>query len=593
MLNINALRQAITELKSNPEQFEAVSEQGHCVVLAGPGSGKTKTLTTAIARTLFEDVIEPRGVACITYNNECVMELETRLSKFGIRSSRQCFVGTVHSFALNQIILPYARCVKGMVPDDFSVATNEQKKEVIEFTHKSLFSSSEDPHNKWRFAELKRRKDVDRSLPSWRGRNSELADFIESYESELRNRKLIDFDDMPLIAYRMVKEHSWIREALQARFPVLFVDEYQDLGYALHELVQLLCFESGIRLFVVGDSDQSIYDFTGADPELLESLSKRSDVKTICLRFNYRSGTNIVKASMGALGSERDYCCIDGAEEGNITYWPIDGDIVLQIQSVADMVIPKLLTDGFKNDQIAILYRAAWLGDKVAEVLKNKDIPFFRTDTNALVKRSSPLGRFIEACAEWICGGWKDANPSFEYLLKQALNIVYGRKPSEVEKQILSEQLIMFLQNSIDTIETTNQWLKRFQSVLIIPWIKISRNIHVEWDVCDGMILKTDPSKDLDMSLSVFSGRVEGCGRVILSTLHSAKGREFDAVIMIGLNDSDFPSWRDNQSVKALHEARRLFYVGVTRPRKELSLVFKKGHHSSWVGDLYLRTKLA
>ena len=84
---------------------------------------------------------------------------------------------------------------------------------------------------------------------------------------------MIDFDDMPLLAYRMTKEHDWIRDALRARFPVLFVDEYQDLGHALHELVLLLCCGGGIRLFAVGDADQSIYGFTGANPELLESLT--------------------------------------------------------------------------------------------------------------------------------------------------------------------------------------------------------------------------------------------------------------------------------------------------------------------------------
>src|SRR6185312_4470043 len=135
-------------------------------------------------------------------------------------------------------------------------------------------------------------------------RNPELTAFIDAYESELRRQGLIDFDDMPLLAYRMIKEHDWIRDALHARFPVLFVDEYQDLGHALHELVLSLCFRGGIRLFAVGDADQSIYAFAGANPELLESMTRRAGVRTIRLRFNYRSGGKIIRASLGALGEE-------------------------------------------------------------------------------------------------------------------------------------------------------------------------------------------------------------------------------------------------------------------------------------------------
>ena len=246
MSNYIALKRALADLASNPEQSAAARESRHCVVLAGPGSGKTKTLTTAMARALVEDVVDPRGVACITYNNECAIELETRLAGFGVAGSDRNFVGTVHSFALTQVIMPYARCLPALLPENFHVASTAERRAAVEVAYAAVFKDSRfNPHDRWAFAEEKRRRDVDRNLPGWRSRNAELADFIETYEAELRRHGLIDFDDMPLIAFRMIKRHAWIRAALKARFPVLFVDEYQDLGHALHELVLLLCFVGG------------------------------------------------------------------------------------------------------------------------------------------------------------------------------------------------------------------------------------------------------------------------------------------------------------------------------------------------------------
>ena len=99
---------AAEDLRGNPGQWEAYNSQGHCVVLAGPGSGKTKTLTIKLARIFSENVAEPRGVACITYNNECARELETRLDALGVEPGGRVFVGTVHSFSLTQIVMPYA-----------------------------------------------------------------------------------------------------------------------------------------------------------------------------------------------------------------------------------------------------------------------------------------------------------------------------------------------------------------------------------------------------------------------------------------------------------------------------------------------------
>lgn len=590
MSNHLALARALADLASNPEQAAAVQERGHCVVLAGPGSGKTKTLTTAMARCLVEDVVDPRGVACITYNNECAIELETRLAALGISSNDRAFIGTVHSFALTQVLMPYARCIPGLLPDEFRVASRAECRAAVEVAHAQVFDDQFDPHDRWGFAEEKRRRDVDRSLPDWRRRNPELADFIEAYEAELRRRGLIDFDDMPLIAFRMIQQHGWIRAALLARFPVLFVDEYQDLGHALHELVLLLCFANEMRLFAVGDADQSIYGFTGANPELLQSLTARPDVRVLRLRFNYRSGTKIIRASLGALGEERDYLGRDGAPDGDLFFWKVKGDTDAQARAIGKQILPALLKR-HPTEEVAILYRAAWLGDKISAALDAEDIRYIRTDGNALIKRSSRLARFIEGCARWTTGGWSQADPPYSRLLSQAKALVFGGRCSDTEEQILSGQLIAFLQSGIDTGETTHTWLQRIRRELIASWRGVGRNPQDEWDLCSEMVTRTDPAQGRDIALNIFAGRIEGTGRVSLSTLHSAKGREFDAVILFGMNAGAIPSQRDKKTPAALREARRLFYVGVTRPRKELAIVYQDGNPSPWIIELYNRSQ--
>ncbi|MGY0219161.1 ATP-dependent helicase [Endozoicomonadaceae bacterium StTr2] len=591
MPKTKALELALKELKNNPQQWQAVNADSHCVVLAGPGSGKTKTLTITMARLLSEEIKEPRGVACITYNNECSLELESRLDRLGITTNSRVFIGTVHSFALTHIISPYARCIPGLLPENICIATTEDCRIAVENAYARIFHNDGDPHQLWKIAEQKRRQIIDRSQPDWLASDEELSYFIEAYETELRHKGLIDFDDMPIIAYRMIKDHIWIRRALLARFPVLLVDEYQDLGHALHELVMLLCFDGGIRLFAVGDADQSIYSFAGANPELLQRLTYREDVLTVSLRFNYRSGNKIILGSIGALGEEREYCSFDGTAEGEVIFCPIQGGLDYQAEFIAQKLLPQLLSKGIKHEQIAILYRAAWLGDILVRALDVTATSYLRADGNALITRSSRLARFIEACASWSTGGWFEANPSFQRLHREACSLVYAGTATNTERELISQQLIDFLHSGIGMHEYTHPWLHRFWNELIKPWKKVCRNTHQEWSLCLRLLERTDPKNDQDMPLNVFAGRIENSGRVMLSTLHSAKGREFDAVIMFGVNQNGLPSQRDMANDKSLREARRLFYVGVTRPKLHLCFVFQKNAYSPWVLDFYNRIK--
>jgi superfamily I DNA/RNA helicase len=415
---------AAEDLRPNLGQWDAYNSTGHCVVLAGPGSGKTKTLTVKLARMLSEDIEEPRGLACVTYNNECARELEQRLAAIGIEPSRRVFIGTVHSFSLTQIVLPYAQTARLGLPENFGVATGRQQRAALEVAYRRTIGGTENPQ--WSLSMGRHRRSIlNRDSREWRENDPQLSRLVEAYEQELRRMCVIDFDDMPLLAVRALREHQWIQKAILAKYPVLAVDEYQDLGRALHRMVMGLCFRTGMRLFAVGDVDQSIYGFTGAHPELLQQVADRDDVEEVRLRLNYRCGSRIVTASEYALGEHRGYTAPEDAAEGTIFFHPRTGGYEQQAAYLFSTVLPEVIerVPELKLGRIAILYPAAWIGDAVANAAQGHGFGTIRSDTKALYPRSSRLMRWLELCAVWCCNGWQSGTPRFSKLVAEGNRI--------------------------------------------------------------------------------------------------------------------------------------------------------------------------
>ena len=294
---------AAEQLKENPGQWQAYESTGNCVILAGPGSGKTKTITVKLARMLNEDVRIPREIACITYNNHCAREIRKRVLELGLGDSSRVFIGTLHSFCLRHIVLPFAHLTA--LPKKYPIRVASTS-EIELFQQKAINDILGDGRWESRIDKY-RREHLDREDADWQEDDENAARVIQAYEDYLDEEGLIDFDGMILIGLHLVENYSWIRNALSARFPILVVDEYQDLGHALDRIVQSLCFKAGMRLLAVGDPDQSIYGFTGAEPSLLMKLADRKDVETIRLRLNYRCGSVIIQASEIALGERRNF----------------------------------------------------------------------------------------------------------------------------------------------------------------------------------------------------------------------------------------------------------------------------------------------
>ncbi|MGM9480273.1 ATP-dependent helicase [Roseateles sp. NT4] len=579
-------RKAAEGLKANPRQWEAYESQGHCIVLAGPGSGKTKTLTTKLARMLAEDVHEPRGVACITFNNECAKELEDRLAKLGVEPSGRVFIGTVHSFSLTQIILPYAKVAGMGLPDEFEVAGRAERAEAFEAAaNRTLDEPGDLAALDTRMSQYRRRH-VDRNSETWRDTDPDLAALTEAFEAELRRRGMIDFDDMPLLAYRALTAHAWLRQALLAKFPVLVVDEYQDLGIALHRIVMTLCFATGIRLFAVGDVDQSIYGFTGARPELLRRLSEREDVQTVRLRLNYRSGNAIVAASRVALGEDRDYAAADADARGLVFVHPVGGPHERQAEFLLQQLVPEALArcPELGLGDVAVLYPAAWLGDKVADAARAIGLPMVRTDGNSLYPRSSRLMQWLESCGRWCCGGWRSGDPRFSRLMSDGHRLFAPALSTDAERMSFHRSLIDVLWQRRDAGLPVHEWLQGLHAVFE-PLAARCSGMREELQVYDRFANRVAPEGDhAGMSLGELAGKGQHLQRLTLSTLHSAKGREFGIVFMFAMDHGRLP--RFNETARQTEESRRAFYVGVTRAKFEVHLVHTPGRASVFVDEI-------
>lgn len=558
------------ELAGNPGQLAAYSSQGHCVVLAGPGSGKTKTLVLKLARILAEDVEAPRGAACITYSQECARELTRRLEALGLRDAPNLFIGTVHGFCLRHLLMPYGRLAGLPLTFPLSVATQLVSDRLLKQTGEELFGEN----HPYKAIDLgrHRRSVLDRNSIAWRS-EEELAAWAEAYEGALRDEGLIDYDDMVIFGQRLISEHDWVLPLVQAKFPVLAVDEYQDLGVALHRIVKRLAFDGGVRLFAVGDADQSIYGFTGADGSLLMELAARGDVERVQLQMNYRSGSRIVMASEMALGEARGYQASDPAREATIEFVLRAGGMDDQVAHAVEQIIPAALAakPGRTPGDIAVLYKDYRAGNFVAEAVTAGGYDYIRVDTAAPYRKVA-LTSWVEDCASWCAGGWRVGRPQLRGLIDRYLAF-HRTNLDDVQARRKGHELTALLWELRIDQQPAREFMASLRRGILDRLLAAEPALSDQKEQLDRMTAAlSDDGALASLEITGLGGRDGSPDHLNLLTLHSAKGCEYDVVIMVGLDLGNLP-WR-NETPEKLRESRRLFYVGLTRARDEVHMLY-------------------
>jgi DNA helicase-2/ATP-dependent DNA helicase PcrA len=561
-------------LRDNPGQWAAYNSTGHCVVLAGPGSGKTKTLVLKLARMLAEDVRVPHGVACITYSQECARELGRRLEAIGLGNHPNLFVGTVHGFCLRHILMPYAHLAGLVLPSPITLATTLQMETTFRRAGEAVLGLNQ-PYKSFAMGKY-RRTHLDRRVASWNS-DPDMVRIIEEYERSLRRQGLIDFDDLVVLGNQLIAECDWVLPIIAAKFPILAVDEYQDLGRPLHSIVKRLAFDAGVRLFAVGDADQSIYGFTGADGDLLLELADRDDVEPVRLDLNYRSGGEIIRASEMILGEERGYRSNDDTKRATISFVERPAGLEDQAAYVVDTIIPAVLAakPGRKIGDIAILYRAADVGDVMAAAATSGHLDFIRVDNAAPYKKVG-LTSWVEDCAAWCAGGWQTAKPQLRGLIDRWIGFRSGNL-SQAHARDEAVRLTAFLLSQRADGTAASPFVSAIASELIDPLVGEEPSLADQYEQIVRMRKAFATNGALaDLSLANLGGRDGSPDHLNLLTLHSAKGCEYDVVIMIGMDKGSIP-WK-NETDAELRESRRLFYVGVTRAREAVYVLY-----SGWV----------
>lgn len=558
------------ELAGNPGQLAAYNSQGHCVVLAGPGSGKTKTLVLKLARILNEDVRAPRGAACITYSQECARELTRRLESLGLREAPNLFIGTVHGFCLRHLLRPYGRLAGLPIPFPLAVATQRQSDRLLRQSGDSLFG----PNHPFKGIDMgrHRRSVLNRTSVAWHS-EEDLAAWAIAYEAALRDEGLIDYDDMVVFGQRLIAEHDWVLPLVRAKFPVLAVDEYQDLGVALHRIVERLAFDGGVRLFAVGDADQSIYGFNGADGGLLTELATRGDIERVQLQLNYRSGTGIVNASELALGESRGYRANDPTRQASIAFVQRPGGLADQAAHAIAQIIPTALAakPGRTLGDIAILYTDYRAGDVIAAAATSGGIDYIRVDNAAPYKKVA-LTSWVEDCAAWCAGGWRTGRPQLRALIHRYRSF-HRAHLDEGEARRKGQALTALLWSLRQDAQPASEFVAALRAGILDGLLATESGLADQEEQLEHMtVALADGGKLSSLDIVSLGGRDGSPAHLNLLTLHSAKGCEYDVVIMVGLDLGNLP-WKKTTAEK-LRESRRLFYVGLTRARHEVHMLY-------------------
>ncbi|WP_239312961.1 ATP-dependent helicase [Frankia sp. Cj3] len=564
---MSALRQSIEELKFNPRQWEAFSAPGHCVVLAPPGSGKTKLLTTRLANDLQAKIPLPHGAACITLTNAAADELRRRVDALGVEDRSTLFIGTVHSFTLNRIVVPFASVIGRRDMAGLSIASEAQRKQAFDEAIDEVFRAGSDHRYVRSTIEFNRQRLA--TDEDWSHQSTDVREVARRYTNKLRTWGLYDFSDVIALAVEIVEQHPAIRRVLTAEYPHLYVDEYQDLAPGLDRLVRSLCFDycANSKLFAVGDPDQAVFAFTGTRPELLAELAdeagSRSDLNVVHLDHNYRCGAEIVRyANLMRRGGT---AMTGDRTGGSVSAQRCPTGYADQCRQVVAH-ISEAITRGFTLHEIAVLCPTNDQCIEMADALRAAGMPAFVRSSHY---RLGLATSFVEGCAAWATLGRECSGHRLKDLLARWRSLL-GPRWSQREAVELTRRLLEYGATPDERANALLEDLLKIglEKALAMPSLR-SEAAEVGRM---GAALTTGQLSNLSVGgLGNFARKRD---RVEVTTLTASKGLEFNVVLITGMDEESVPHYLSLVDPEKIAEDRRKFYVSLTRARDEVRIFY-------------------
>lgn len=554
----------LNEIQSDEYQKKAYDSMENTVVLAGPGSGKTSVLTLKLINLLDGYIKKPRGLACITYSRETVREFKGRLEKYGFEESKNVFIGTVHAFCLSNIIEPFCDCYDFGIPKKIKIATKKEiKSSFDEAITKSEITSNINlvDMNRQRSLGVKGVSTV--TIAS----NDEAKKVANEYEKIMRQKGLIDFDTIIIASVSMIQKNEYIRKCLESKYEWILIDEYQDLGHPLHEIILTLNKYTNIKFFAVGDPDQSIYGFAGSKPEYLKELANLPEFKVIHLVNNYRSNQDIIDASELVLDKIRDYYAkTRNGEHAKFQFVKCNRGLNDQYDYVADVLINQYLEEGIPKEEIAILVPTNKNCRELGEKLSQKNIPYYIPKHQFDM---SDIVRWLELCSRYVANEKGTFNEIFNFwsMLEPNNDVLINDESIIIEKK----RLMNILDDSLKFKDSLLEWINYLiDNLNLIEIVKKCSKYPDEEDNIKSLINEINTKTYEKYTVAMFENISKPTNQVTITTRHSSKGLEFESVVMLGMEEGHFPQ----KNKQKLCEDNRLCFVCVSRAKKNCCLIY-------------------
>lgn len=625
MINIDRL---------NENQKDAVNHiDGPCMVLAGPGSGKTRVITYRIANMVVNHNIRPTSILAISFTKASSTEMKNRaISLSQDPRINKVTYGTFHSvffrilrhfekYNLDSILDEKSKrlAIKGILKS-LNVENGEDDEVVGQLINEISFVKNE----------LMDKGDFNSEVVS----KDEFIKAYNLYEEHKHQIKKIDFDDMLLRTYYLLKNNSKALETVRSVYRYILVDEFQDINKVQFEVLKLISNPQN-NIFVVGDEDQSIYGFRGARPDfLLEFEEYFSGTKKVMLDINYRSKGEIIDVANRLIEKnsnryEKVIKCSQG-NGGNISYIaPKDSEEEAVL--IGKEILEEIKKDFVEYSDFAVIYRTNIQSRALVDVFMDMRIPFVVKDSIVTIYDHWAaqdilaylrLGLDSSLSKDWV----RIINKPFRYISRDSINSIKDEKDF-INALITKCNLHPKQVKTINDLDIDLSYLKTLNPQNAISYIRTSLEYDMYiLDYCSNRKIKSNGLieilNELESSATNFKtikeyldhidrvksevvgnkNKDQGDG-VIFTTMHSAKGLEFKNVYIIGVNEGTIPHEKsynlddDSKKDEQIEEERRLMYVAITRAEDKLCISSPQNKYgrkvsvSTFIDDIKAPTK--